>query len=97
MFLGLECRLYGFVSFDAKTSIAEMSAKGLFWLAAKIVWVIVWWADFIHKAFVYFGIALAPILNAKRGIALRYVLVRTLLDHSLASRLGPGRRHTRTP
>ncbi len=66
--------------FDARTAIAEALAKIMIWFAAKVAWVIVWWAYFIHKALVYFGIALAPVflpmllLNATRGIAVRYVL-----------------------
>ncbi len=66
--------------FDARTALAEMIAKGLIWFAAKIAWVIVWLAYFIHKALVYFGVALSPIflpmimLNATRGIAVRYVM-----------------------
>lgn len=66
--------------FDAQTAIAEALAKLLIWFAAKVAWVIVWWAYFIHKALVYFSIALAPIflpmlmLNATRGIAVRYGL-----------------------
>ena len=66
--------------FDAQTAMAEWLAKGIIWLAAKAAWVIVWWAYFIHKAIVYFGVALAPIflpmlmLNATRGIAVRYVM-----------------------
>ncbi|MCB1095968.1 MAG: hypothetical protein KDN22_10375 [Verrucomicrobiae bacterium] len=66
--------------FDPQTAVAEALAKLLIWFAAKIAWVIVWWAYFIHKALVYFGISLAPIflpmlmVNATRGIAVRYVL-----------------------
>jgi hypothetical protein len=66
--------------FDAQTAVAEAISKLVIWFAAKIAWVIVWWAYFIHKALVYFGIALAPIflpmlmVNAARGIAVRYVL-----------------------
>ncbi len=66
--------------FDAKTAIAKAISWMLIWLAAKIAWVIVWWAYFIHKAVVYFGISLSAIflpmlmLNATRGIAVRYVL-----------------------
>ncbi len=66
--------------FDAQTAIAELLAKGLILIAAKIAWVIVWLAYFIHKALVYFGVALAPIflpmlmLNATRGIAVRYIM-----------------------
>ena len=66
--------------FDVKAAVATAIAKLIIWLAAKIAWIIVWWAYFIHKALVYFGIALAPVflpmlmLNATRGIAVRYVL-----------------------
>lgn len=66
--------------FDADTAIAEALSKMLIFFAAKIAWFIVWWAYFIHKALVYFGIALAPIflpmlmLNATRGIGVRYVM-----------------------
>ena len=66
--------------FDAKTAIASAIAKLFIFLASKIAWIIVWWAYFIHKALVYFGVALAPIflpmlmLNATRGIAVRYTL-----------------------
>ena len=66
--------------FDAKTAIAKAISWMLIWLAAKIAWVIVWWAYFIHKAVVYFGISLSAIflpmlmLNATRGIAVRYVM-----------------------
>lgn len=66
--------------FDAQTAIAKAISWMFIWLAAKIAWVIVWWAYFIHKAVVYFGISLSAIflpmlmLNATRGIAVRYVM-----------------------
>ncbi|MFT5471171.1 MAG: hypothetical protein ACI8UO_006304, partial [Verrucomicrobiales bacterium] len=66
--------------FDSDTAIAEAFSYLLIMIAAKISWFIVWWAYFIHKALVYFGIALAPIflpmliLNSTRGIGVRYVL-----------------------
>ena len=66
--------------FDADTAVAEAISKMLIWFAAKVAWLIVWWAYLIHKALVYFGIALAPIflpmlmLNATRGIGVRYVM-----------------------
>ena len=66
--------------FDAKAATATWIGKLLILVAAKIAWLIVWWAYFLHKALVYFGVALAPIflpmlmLNATRGIAVRYLL-----------------------
>ena len=66
--------------FDAKAATATWIGKMLILAASKIAWIIVWWAYFLHKALVYFGVALAPIflpmlmLNATRGIAVRYTL-----------------------
>ncbi|MEZ5325758.1 MAG: hypothetical protein R3F19_11935 [Verrucomicrobiales bacterium] len=66
--------------FALEASIAKALGYFLIWLAAKVAWLIVWWAYFIQKALLYFGIALSPIflpmflLNATRGIMVRYVL-----------------------
>ena len=42
--------------FDVNTAVAEALAKMLIFFAAKISWFVVWWAYFIHKALVYFGL-----------------------------------------
>ena len=66
--------------FDPKTAIAKALASAVIWLAAKIAFVIVWWSYLIHKAVVYFGVSVSAIflplilLNATRGIAVRYLL-----------------------
>ncbi|MDA0814053.1 MAG: hypothetical protein O3C21_16885 [Verrucomicrobia bacterium] len=66
--------------FALEASIAKALGYFLIWLAAKVAWLIVWWAYFIQKALLYFGMALSPIflpmflLNATRGIMVRYVL-----------------------
>ena len=66
--------------FDPQIAVAEALGKALVWLAAKVAMLIVWWAYFIQRALLYFGIALSGIflpmilLNATRGIAVRYVL-----------------------
>lgn len=75
-----EDRAWYEVIFDAQTAIVQALLKGFVFLVAKLAWVIMWWAYMIHKAVVYFGVALAPIflpllmINATRGIATRYAL-----------------------
>lgn len=66
--------------FNVEAAVAKALAYFFIWIAAKIAWLIVWWAYFIQKALLYFGIAVAPLflplllLNATRGIAVRYIL-----------------------
>ena len=66
--------------FDVKTAVVKALTWALIWLAAKIAYVIVWWAYLIHKAVVYFGVSVSAIfismilLNATRGIAVRYLM-----------------------
>jgi hypothetical protein len=70
---------YDFI-FDAEAAVATALGRLLVYLAAKISWLIVWWAYAIQKGFLYFGVALLPLflpmflLNATRGIAIRYIL-----------------------
>ena len=66
--------------FNFEASIAKALGYFLIWLAAKVAWLIVWWAYFIQKGLLYFGLALSPIflpmllLNATKGIAVRYIM-----------------------
>jgi hypothetical protein len=70
---------YDFI-FDAEAAVATALGHALIWAAAKIAWLVVWWAYAIQKAMLYFGVALLPLflpmflLNATRGIAIRYIL-----------------------
>ena len=67
--------------FDVKTAVAKAIGYFFIWLAAKVAWIIVWWAHFIHKAL---GLLSGwrwhrsscryLMLNATRGIAVRYCL-----------------------
>jgi hypothetical protein len=66
--------------FDPQTAVAKALTSAVIWMAAKIAFVIVWWSYLIHKAIVYFGVAVSAIflpmflLNATRGIAIRYLM-----------------------
>ena len=70
---------YDFI-FDTEAAVATALGRFLVYITAKISWLIVWWAYVIQKGFLYFGVALLPLflpmflLNATRGIAIRYVL-----------------------
>ncbi len=74
-----ESSWYDFI-FDTEAAVATALGRFLILIAAKIAWLIVWWAYVIQKGFLYFGVALLPLflpmflVNATRGIAIRYVL-----------------------